>query len=81
MEGKELKQRVLEIVAEQMQVPLDAIPLDQPFQDLGLDSVDAMEIVFLLEEELGLSIPDEQAHSILDINKLVEVLAAHLEQR
>ena len=78
--GDELKNRVLEVVAQQMQVPVDAIPLDQHFQDLGLDSVDAMEIMFVLEEELNLSIPDEQAHSVHSINKLLEVLTANLEQ-
>lgn len=81
MQAGDLKEKVLEVVAQQMQVPVDVIPLDQHFQDLGLDSVDAMEIMFLLEEEFNVSIPDEQAHSVHSINRLLEVLSAGMEQK
>lgn len=81
MRGDELKERVLEIVAQQMAVPVDVIPLEEHFQDLGLDSVDAMEIMFVLEEEFQLSIPDEQAHSVHNIRRLLEVLEANMDSQ
>lgn len=45
--------------------------------DLGLDSLDTVEIVMALEEEFGFEIPDNEADKISTINHAVDFIASH----
>lgn len=45
--------------------------------DLGLDSLDAVELVMALEEEFGVEIPDAEADKILSTGEAISYLAAH----
>lgn len=45
--------------------------------DLGLDSLDAVEIVMALEEEFGFEIPDNEADKINSIKLAVDFIASH----
>ncbi|MBA0792157.1 hypothetical protein Gohar_016679 [Gossypium harknessii] len=45
--------------------------------DLGLDSLDTVEVVMALEEEFGFEIPDNEADKISTINHAVEFIASH----
>ncbi|KAI5381441.1 Acyl carrier protein 2 [Lathyrus oleraceus] len=45
--------------------------------DLGLDSLDAVEVVMALEEEFGFEIPDNEADKINSINLAIDFIASH----
>ena len=54
--------RLIEIIAEQLQIDKAQIVPEASFMDdLGADSLDTVELVMALEEELSVEIPDEQA--------------------
>ncbi|KAK0517394.1 hypothetical protein JMJ35_000549 [Cladonia borealis] len=42
--------------------------------DLGLDSLDTVEVVMAIEEEFSIEIPDKEADSILSIDKAVNYI-------
>ncbi|PYH99260.1 acyl carrier protein [Aspergillus ellipticus CBS 707.79] len=44
--------------------------------DLGLDSLDTVEVVMAIEEEFSIEIPDKDADSILSVDKAVEYILA-----
>ncbi|RWW15280.1 hypothetical protein BHE74_00043913 [Ensete ventricosum] len=46
-------------------------------KDLGLDSLDTVEVVMALEEEFGFEIPDNEADKIDSINVAVDFVASH----
>ena len=46
-------------------------------KDLGLDSLDAVELVLALEEEFAVEIPDEAADKITSIPEAVQYFATH----
>ena len=51
---------------------------DANFQtDLGLDSLDTVEVVMALEEEFGFEIPDNEADKINSIDLAVDFIASH----
>ncbi|MCX7025369.1 MAG: acyl carrier protein [Spirochaetes bacterium] len=59
----ELFNKIKKIIAEKLDVPEDKISLDASFrQDLNADSLDTYELVYGIEEELGITIPDEKAN-------------------
>ena len=48
----------------------------QQFQDLGADSLDAVELNIALEEQLGLSIADEDRPNMKTVGDIVSYLEA-----
>lgn len=59
----ELFEKIQKLIAEKLEVDESKITLDASFrQDLGADSLDTYELVYAIEEELGVSVPDEKAN-------------------
>ena len=65
---------VAEKIADQKEIEVEKISLDSKFEDLEVDSLDAMEILFELEEELDLDIPDMAARSMRTVDDVVDGL-------
>lgn len=45
--------------------------------DLGLDSLDAVEVVMAIEDEFAIEIPDAEADKILSVSDAVEYITSH----
>ena len=56
---KNIEEKVLELVGKQTGIDPKNIPLDRKLEDLNLDSVAIVELVFSLEETFDISIPFE----------------------
>ena len=54
-----IEEKVLELVGKQTGTNPKQIPLDRKFEDLNLDSVAIVELVFSLEETFDISVPFE----------------------
>ena len=46
-------------------------------KDLGLDSLDTVEVVMAFEEEFAIEIPDSEADKILSTSDAINYVAAH----
>jgi acyl carrier protein len=68
----EVQAKVLEIIAQQKRVPVEQVTVDSSFEELGLDSLDAVNILFELEGAFDISIPDEKAREIKSVRQMVE---------
>ncbi len=54
--------KLKEIIADKLSVNEDEITMESTFiDDLGADSLDIVELIMALEEELEMEIPDEDA--------------------
>ena len=59
----ELFEKIQKLIAEKLAIDEAKITLDSSFrQDLGADSLDTYELVYAIEEEMGVKIPDDQAN-------------------
>ena len=59
----ELFEKIQKLIADKLEIDEGKITLDSAFRnDLGADSLDTYELVYAIEEELGVSIPDEKAN-------------------
>ncbi|NEU72944.1 acyl carrier protein [Hassallia byssoidea VB512170] len=68
--------KIKNIIAEQLSVEADTITLSSNFiQDLGADSLDAVELVMALEEEFDIEIPDEAAEKITTVQQAVDYIS------
>ena len=64
--------RVKEIIVKQLDIDEDLITKNSIFiDDLGADSIDAVELVMAFENEFKIDIPEEDAEKLLSINDLL----------
>jgi len=75
----DLGTRVIEIIAKTQRIPLESISLDSTFEQLKIDSLDGINIVFALENEFGINIPDDGVQSMRSIGETVEGVRKLLE--
>ena len=70
--------KVKEIIANQLSVPADKLTdTTNIAEELGADSLDLVEILMSLEDEFGISIPDEAIPTIKTIKDMVEFIDSH----
>ena len=68
----ELSQRVIKVIATSKRIPVESVTIDSDFVQLGIDSMDAVEILFALENEFDVSIPDDEVRSVRGIRQMCE---------
>ena len=75
-----IEDRVRKIVVEQLGVEEEQVTPEASFvDDLGADSLDAVELVMALEEEFDIEIPDDEAENIGSLAQAVEYIEKHLD--
>jgi acyl carrier protein len=71
-----IEQKIKRITQQSFGIRPEQITLESRFkEDLGLDSLDAMELIVELESKFDISIPDEEAvdfKKIADVKKYIE---------
>ena len=68
----ELIERVLKVIATSRRIPLEKVTIDSDFQQVGIDSMDAVEILFALENEFDISIPDDEVRGVRNVRQMCE---------
>jgi acyl carrier protein len=67
-------EKVLDLIASTKRLPREQVSLTSTFEELGLDSLDALNLIFAVEDQFDLSVPDNVANSIHSVPELVEKL-------
>ena len=68
-------EKVKELLASQLNISQDKITLDSKvIEDLGADSLDMIEMLMTMEEEFGISIPDEDAVKLSTVKDIVNYI-------
>ncbi|XP_014614227.1 PREDICTED: acyl carrier protein, mitochondrial isoform X2 [Polistes canadensis] len=71
-----IKERVLLVVRTFDKITADKLTLDSHFiNDLGLDSLDHVEVIMAVEDEFGFEIPDMDAEKLLTPGLIVRYVA------
>ena len=66
--------KVKKLLAEQLCISVDDIADDANIADLGADSLDVVEMLMTLEDEFGVSIPDEKVEELKTIPEIVKLI-------
>lgn len=67
-----IEQRVFKVIAKSQRIALEKVTIDSSFEDLAIDSMDSINILFDLESEFDIQINDEQARQIPRVREMVE---------
>ena len=71
----EINDKVIQILADQLHIDKEHIhPESKLVDDLGMDSFAAVELLFGLEEQYNIQIPDEDAKNFKIVNNITDYL-------
>jgi acyl carrier protein len=79
MSYEELTARVRAVIAKTQHVPEEKITADSTFQELGIDSLDGINILFAVESEFNINIPDDAAQNLRSVRDVIDGIAKLLE--
>jgi acyl carrier protein len=73
----EIRKKVIAIVAEQLAKPEDSITESSHFaDDLGADSLDAVEIIMAIEEAFSVEIPESEREKMRTVGDVIAYIEA-----
>ena len=79
MTENEVFEKVKSLVVEKLGVEPAKVTMDANFRkDFGADSLDTYELVYAIEEELGVTIPDDMANEFETVGDAVKYLSEAL---
>ncbi len=70
-------ERIKEMIVEELNVPEEKITMEARLaEDLGADSIDAVELIMNIEDEFEIQVSDEEAQNIKTVGDLVKYVEA-----
>jgi acyl carrier protein len=80
-EPDDLSAHVIRVIAHTQRMPAESISLDSTFEELKIDSLDGINIVFALENEFNINIPDEGVQDMRSVRGAVEGVRKLIEEQ
>jgi len=78
MTRAELQAKLIEIVRKEKDLPEEKLTPETALAEAGIDSLDALTILFAIEEELKITIPDTAARAMKTFGDMVSAAAVEL---
>ncbi|MDR1808383.1 MAG: acyl carrier protein [Propionibacteriaceae bacterium] len=76
--SKAVLDQVAQIVTEVAGAPVADVTLDKSFtDDLGVDSLSMVEIIYAVEDTFGITIPEEESKNLRTVGDAVAFIEAH----
>jgi len=74
-----IEETVIRIIAQENHLEPGFVTLDSTFEELGIDSLDGVNILFALEAEMNMNIPDAVARNMTSVRQVVDSLRRVIE--
>jgi acyl carrier protein len=80
-EDPAFERAVIEIIAKKKKIDPSGITQASTFQELGIDSLDGIDLVFTFEDEFNINIPDQVVQKMKSVGQVIEALREVLAKR
>jgi acyl carrier protein len=70
----DIEREVLELIREFSPAPDQSINLDMTFDQLGVNSLDVLQIIFRIEESHGITVDTEQFYKVKSLKDVVDYM-------
>jgi acyl carrier protein len=77
----EIERKLIGIVRAEKDIDPAVVRPETPLADAGIDSLDALTILFAVEEEFGISIPDDRARGLRTFGDLAALIEELVQKR
>ena len=81
MSDGSVAERVIKVFAAFKKVEPAEIKMETTFEELGFDSLDGLNLIFELEEEFDIMVPDDKVQSMKSVAEVVEGIEALLDAK
>ncbi len=75
----DIGEKVVEIISREQHLDPGKVTMDSTFEELGIDSLDGVNILFAVEEEFKIDIPDAVAQNMKSVRQVTDSLTRVLE--
>ena len=65
---------VIAIIAKKKKIDPAGITRESTFEQLGIDSLDGIDLVFTFEDEFNISIPDQVVQQMKSVGQVIDAL-------
>ena len=77
-----IEQQVIQVIAKELRMREDAVTINSHFKrNLGLDSLDYLELVMVVEEHFDIQLPEERAKKIWNVRGVVQIVEEVLQSK
>jgi len=77
----EVKSLLKNEIASKIDLPADSIDESTHLADLGIDSLQALQLLVVLEQSFGIALNDDDLQYFRDINTLGNLVASRIQER
>lgn len=82
LQEQNIRLQVLLIIADELGQPVEEIKLNDSFEDnLGMDSLDKVELVMHTEEDFAIEIADDEAEKILTVEQAIDFVKRKVAEK
>ncbi|HYC87992.1 MAG TPA: phosphopantetheine-binding protein [Thermoanaerobaculia bacterium] len=74
MTRSEIAEQLIGIVRQEKNVPEDLLRPETLLAEAGIDSLDSLTILFAIEEQFKISIPDPEARAVRTFGDLIDII-------
>jgi acyl carrier protein len=74
MTRDEIQQKLIAIVREEKHVAEDLLKTETALAEAGIDSLDSLTILFAIEEQFHISIPDDRARAMKTFGDMIDIV-------
>ena len=78
---EEVEAKIFHVLKSAAKCKTDKLTRTASFEDLGFDSLDAVELVVAMEEHFGIDISNEEAEKIQTVNDAIAVFNKYLTEK
>lgn len=68
----DIEERALRVIATKQRLPIESVRPESTFEELGIDSLDRLNILFDLEGEFDVEINDEEAKQVSTMQQMID---------
>ncbi|HEY0263301.1 MAG TPA: phosphopantetheine-binding protein [Granulicella sp.] len=79
--SESIQDRVLRVIATTRRLPVETVRPDSTFEELGIDSLDRINILFELETEFEIEISDEHAAKVTSLQQMIDGITMLVEAK
>jgi acyl carrier protein len=73
-----MKEQLFELIANELSVAKEKITLDADLQeDLGADSLDAIQLIMSIENEFNITVPETEINNLKKVGALLKYIEDH----
>jgi acyl carrier protein len=81
MSSEMVREKVIRVFSEFKKIPPEEITDATTFEQLGFDSLDGLNLIFELEEQFDLVIPDDKAQSMKSVGQVIDGIETMLAEK